>query len=116
MPVAAPPHAPAPRRHVVADDESEAPANTRRGHAAIDAVDSSPAVLRVETEDGSLARVTLDGERKDAPGARFQRPAGKYLVVLVDRDGDSHTCPVELIEGRTRTLTVETQTGACHFR
>lgn len=70
--------------------------------------------LRVETEDGSFASVTLDGARRQAPGARFEHAPGTVAVVLENAAGTRQTCTVT-IEPRTRTLTVSMQTGACRL-
>jgi hypothetical protein len=103
---------------VAAAADLPAPAVAHRRHAPAaddDADGHVPAVLRVETGDGTLAQVTLDGERKEAPGARFQHAGGKYVVVVADHEGNRQTCTVDLVEGRTRTLTVDMLSGACHL-
>jgi serine/threonine-protein kinase len=79
-------------------------------HAA--AADST---LRIVTEGGTWARVSVGSESHDAPGARFHVVAGAYTVRLSNSDLDvTMSCKVSIDAGKVVTLHASLEDKSCY--
>jgi serine/threonine protein kinase len=74
-----------------------------------------PAILRVIENDGTWAKVTVNGATQEVPGAKFHLAAGTYTVRLRNTDLDiAFTCQVSLDSGDIKTLRVALEDKQCY--
>jgi serine/threonine-protein kinase len=71
--------------------------------------------LRVVTDDGTWAKVTVGSDTQEAPGAKFHLAAGSYTVRLRNTDlGVAFSCPVSLEPSKVKTLRVVVEDKQCY--
>jgi hypothetical protein len=72
------------------------------------------ATLRIVTEGGTWAKVSVGSDTQDAPGAKFHVAAGNYTVRLRNTDLDvSMSCRVSIESGKVVTLHASLEDKSC---
>ena len=73
------------------------------------------ATLRIVTDDGTWAKVSVGADTQEAPGAKFHLAAGTYTVRLRNSElAISMACNVSLDAGKVKTLRVALEDKQCY--
>ncbi len=103
-----------PAERVPDAERAPSPRKARSAPPPRRAAPVASATLRVNTYEGTWARVAVAGQRQYAPGAKFKLAPGRYTVRLDNPDlGLSQRCPVHIDAGEDMTLRVALEEGAC---
>jgi len=107
-----------PTEQVATQDKPE-PAKSRKGRTAPPApkqtAKAGDRVLRLESDGGAYARVTIAGLGSyEAPGGKIRLAPGKYVVKFENRDlGKKFNCPVTVTNKDVQSLKVYMEDGTC---
>jgi serine/threonine-protein kinase len=107
--------APAPiEQPVAAAKEAPRPVAHKSKPAPVHHAAAPDATLRIVTEGGTWAKVSVGSDTQDAPGAKFHVAAGNYTVRLRNTDLDvSMSCRVSIESGKVVTLHAALEDKSC---
>jgi hypothetical protein len=91
-----------------------APVVSHRDHESSTADSNTMGMLRLQLEDGDFATVTIQGQKRTAPGDKFRLLPGPYTAHVKDpKEGTAFKCSLTVEPGMTSTVNISLKDESC---